>query len=60
MANGSDFTRVSTEQLQRDLRFHDKDRGTTTMQAECRRMYFVQAISTELVRRGVDPWSQAA
>ena len=51
-----DASKQSTEQLLRSYRFHDQDRGTTTMEQECRRMYLLQEIGAELTRRGVDPW----
>lgn len=46
-----DFTKTSTEQLTRTLRFHENDTGTTTVAQECRRMYLVQEISAELQSR---------
>lgn len=45
-----DFTKIGTEQLKRTLRFHENDRGTTTADEECRRMYLVQEIGAELRR----------
>lgn len=48
-----DPTKVSTEQLLRSYRFHANDNGTMTIEAECRRMYLVGAISEELKRRGL-------
>lgn len=51
------FSKTATDQLLRKLRFHENDCGTMTMEEECRRMYLVQEIGAELVRRGVDPWA---
>jgi len=48
-----DFTKTSTEQLQRSLRFHENDRGTMTMAEEIHRMVIVQEIGAELQRRAV-------
>lgn len=42
----------STEQLLRSLKFHENDRGTMTMDEECRRMYLVQEIRRILDERG--------
>lgn len=53
-----DFSKTSTEQLKRSLRFHENDNGTTTMEQECRRMFLIQEIGVELQRRGVDPWAE--
>lgn len=50
-----DFTKTSTDQLKRSLKFHENDIGTMTMQEECRRMYLVQEISAELQRREPAP-----
>jgi len=50
-----DFSKTNTDELLRSYRFHDNDRGTMTMQEECRRMYLVQEIGAELRRRGIDP-----
>jgi hypothetical protein len=55
-----DFTKTTTDQLKRSLKFHDNDRGCMTMRDEMRRMYLVQEISAELQRRGIDPWAKAA
>lgn len=55
-----DFSKTTTDQLKRSLKFHENDRGTMTMREEMRRMYMVQEISAELQRRGIDPWSEAA
>ena len=46
-----DFTKTTTDQLKRSLKFHENDIGTMTMAEECRRMYLVEAISDELRRR---------
>jgi hypothetical protein len=56
----TDFTKVTTDQLKRSLKFHENDRGTMTMREECRRMFMVQEITAELQRRGIDPWAEAA
>ncbi len=52
-----DFSKTTTDQLKRSLRFHERDTGTMTMKEECRRMYLIQEISAELQRRGLDPWA---
>lgn len=52
-----DFSKTSTEQLKRRLKFHDNDTGTMTTAEECRRMYLVGALAEELTRRGLDPWA---
>ncbi len=46
-----DFTKTTTDQLKRSLRFHENDNGTMTMKEECRRMYIIQEIEAELQRR---------
>lgn len=58
--SASTFTRLTISELQRQLRFHDQDRGTMTMREECRRMYLVQELSAELQRRGIDPWARCS
>jgi len=55
-----DFTKESTEQLKRDLRFHENDFGTASMHEECRRMYLIQEISAELQRRADNAANQLA
>ncbi len=55
-----DFTKTSTDQLKRSLKFHENDIGCMTMSAEMRRMYLVQEIGSELQRRGINPWEAAA
>jgi hypothetical protein len=50
-----DFTKITTDQLKKFLSFHENDRGTMTMQEECRRMYFAQEIEAELRRRDQHP-----
>lgn len=47
-----DFTKFNTAELNRRFRWHDADRGTMTMDQECRRMYMIDAIGEELKRRG--------
>lgn len=46
-----DFSKTTTEQLQRSLCFHERDVGTMTMTEELRRMWLVQEINSELRRR---------
>ena len=46
-----DFTKTSTDQLKRSLKFHENDIGTMTMSQEMRRLYLVQEIRAELKRR---------
>ena len=53
-----DFTQMTTQNLIERLRFHENDNGTTTMNQEMRRMFYVQELSAELQRRGIDPWKQ--
>jgi hypothetical protein len=55
-----DFTKTSTDQLRRSLRFHENDNGTMTMAQELRRMWLVQEIGAELDRRGTSPAERAA
>jgi hypothetical protein len=45
------FATLSTAELERRLHFHENDRGTTTMDQECARMYLIQEIRAELKRR---------
>lgn len=54
------FTTMTTDQLIKTVRFHDADRGTTTMQQELRRMWILQEAGEELRRRGVDPYEEKA
>lgn len=46
-----DFSKTSTEELKRSLRFHERDTGCMTMREEMRRMYLIQEIDAELRRR---------
>lgn len=48
-----DFTKTSTDQLRRSLRFHENDNGTMSMTEELRRMWLVQEIGAELQRRNI-------
>lgn len=50
-----DPSKVATDQLVRSLKFHERDL-TETEAEECRRLFLVSEISTELLKRGVDPW----
>ena len=52
-----DYTKTSTDQLKRKLKFHNEDRGCMTMEQECTRMVVVDALAGELQARGLDPWS---
>lgn len=49
-----DAKRVPTEQLLRSYRVHVNDNGTWSMNQECRRLYLIQEIGTELRRRGIE------
>ena len=46
-----DFSKTSTDQLKRSLRFHENDRGTVTMAEEIRRMVLIDEIGAELMKR---------
>ena len=48
-----DFSQVKTDELLRKYRRQENDL-TETMEQECRRMFLLQEIGTELQRRGVD------
>lgn len=50
-----DFSKVQTDELLRSYRFHVNDRGTMTMEEECRRMSLVDQIGAELQRRNINP-----
>lgn len=47
-----DFSRTTTDQLKRSLKFHDNDISTMTVAEECRRMAICDGIRQELKRRG--------
>jgi hypothetical protein len=51
------FSAMSIDQLFRSYRFHDQDRGTSTMEEECRRMYMIDGCVQELQRRGINPFT---
>jgi hypothetical protein len=51
MTAARDFTKITTDQLKRSLKFHENDRGAVTTAEECRRMFMVQEIGAELKRR---------
>lgn len=50
-----DPKRVTTEQLMRSYKVHVSDNGTWCMNSECRRLYLIHEIGTELRQRGIDP-----
>lgn len=54
-----DFSKTTTQELKRSLKFHENDNGTTTMADECRRMSLVEQISSELKQRGIDLWGRS-
>jgi hypothetical protein len=51
MTAARDFSKITTDQLKRSLKFHENDRGAVTTAEECRRMFMVQEIGAELKRR---------